>query len=202
MQNVKSYNLNSLHASFFNMTKSKRMHDKMFIMLERSMRRFHRAYINLYEKMTLEEFEMVEIEGDERVLHIGCGPIPNTLIVLARNIPAHYTGIDRDKEAVKIARDVIREYNIDNIIVEYGDAMSYPLKEFDVIVASYGVEPAGEVFERIRRDARKDARIVYRKQWDFMNRIYGRSDIPPGYEVIAEHKRRDMIKSYLLKIKD
>ncbi|MCD6512444.1 MAG: class I SAM-dependent methyltransferase [Thermoplasmata archaeon] len=182
------------------MAKSKSMHDRMFIMLERWLRKFHRAYINIYEKMTLEEFEMVGIKKDDRVLHIGCGPIPNTLIVLARNIQADYTGIDRDREAVEMAKEIVKEYGLD-IKIEYGDALTYPLQDYDVIVVSYGVEPADMVFERIRRDARKDARIIYRKQWDFMDRIYGRKSIPHGYEIMAEHNRRDLIKSYLLKIK-
>ena len=176
--------------------RSKSMHDKIFIMLEKFLKPFHRAYINLYEKMTLEEFEMVNITKESNVLHIGCGPIPNTLIILAKNIPANYVGIDKSKEAVEMAREMVRKYGV-NIKIEHGDALTYPLKDFDIIIVSFGVEPSSKIFERIQRDMRDNAFILYRKQWDFMDKIYARS-IPQGFKIVAEHKRRDFIKSYLL----
>lgn len=176
----------------------KHLHDKLFILFEKFLHNFHHAYINLYEKMTMEEFQMVNIKPSDRVIHIGCGPIPNTLVILAKNIPANYIGIDRDIQAVEMAREIVKKYNL-NIKVEYGDALKYPIKDFDVIIISFGVEPHNKIFERIKNDAKEDARIIYRKQYDFLDFIYGKRSIPEGFKVISEHKRRDMIKSYLLK---
>ena len=183
------------------MQKSKRLHDRMFIKMEKilSSTILRRAYINFFERATLEEFEMVDIGEGDNVLHIGCGSLPNTLITLARNFPASYTGIDVDGEAVEIARDAVREYGLKNVEIERGDAISYPLKDFNIIIISYGVEPKEAVFRRLKNETKEDVRIVYRKQWDFMDAIYGvRETIPDGFKVKAFHKRRDMIKSYLL----
>ncbi|KAA0004824.1 MAG: class I SAM-dependent methyltransferase [Thermoplasmata archaeon] len=177
--------------------RSKSMHDHAFITLEKFLKPFHRAYINLYEKMTLEEFQMVPINENSKVIHIGCGPIPNTLIILAKNIPANYVGIDRNKEAVKMAREMVKKYGLD-VKIEYGDALTYPIVDYDVIIVSYGVEPYEKVFDRIKRDMKEGAVVVYRKQWDFMDFIY-KKGLPSGFKIVAQHKRRDLIKSYLLK---
>jgi len=180
---------------------SKRFHDKMFIRMEKMLSAsfLRRAYINFFERATLEEFEMVGIGEDEKALHIGCGPLPNTLITLARNVPAEYVGIDRDEEAVKIAGRVVEEYGLKNVSIERGDALSYPLADFDIIIISYGVEPKDKVFQRLKDETKENVRIVYRKQWDFMDTIYGVKEmVPEGFKIKAFHRRRDMIKSYLL----
>ena len=177
------------------------MHDRMFIKIEKilSSSFLRNAYIKFFERATLEEFEMVGIDENSKVLHIGCGSLPNTLISLARNLKASYVGIDVDEEAVKIARNLIKKYKIKDVAIEKGDALSYPLHNFDVIIISYGVEPKEDVFKRLRDETKDDVKIVYRKQWDFMDAIYGVKEIlPEGFKVKSFHKRRDMIKSYLL----
>jgi protein-L-isoaspartate O-methyltransferase len=186
---------------FIPMQKSKRAHDKLFVLAEKMLSStfLRHAYINFFERATLEEFEMAGIKKEHNILHIGCGPLPNTIISLAKNIDASYVGIDRDKDAVKIARKIVKEYGLKNVMIEEGDALSYPVKDFDFIIISFGVEPKEKVFERLRKEMKKDAKIVYRKTWDFMDVIYGRKDfLPSGFKVVAFHNRRDFIKSYLL----
>ncbi len=177
------------------------MHDKLFILAEKLLSYFFAsAYINLFEKAILEEFEMVSLDKKSKVLHIGCGPLPNTLVSLAKHIPANYVGIDKDEEAVRIARKIVKKYGLE-ISIEKGDALDYPIGEFDIIIISFGVEPKEKVFDRIRVESKKNVKIVYRKQWDFMDAIYGRKDfLPSGFKMIAEHNRRDFIKSYLLEV--
>ena len=154
----------------------KRTHDKLFISLEKILSRsplFSSAYVNFFEKATLEEFEMAHIKKDDTVLHIGCGSLPNTLISLGRNIGASYVGIDIDNAAVATAQKLVKKYTLDNVKIEYGNAQDYPLKNFDFIIVSFGVEPKENVFERIRKEMKDYAKIIYRKQWDFMDKIYG-----------------------------
>ena len=183
------------------MQKSKKMHDKLFIVLERilSSSFLRHVYINFFEKATLEEFDKVEINENERIIHIGCGPLPNTLITLAKYRNAKYFGIDKDKKSTILARKVIEEYDLENIIIEEGDALDYSFENFDIIIISFGVEPKEVVFEKIRKETKKDVIIIFRKQWDFMDLVYGRKDfIPHGFKVLNYHHRRDMLKSYIL----
>ena len=76
---------------------------------------------------------MIDINEKNAILHIGCGPLPNTLITLAQHFKANYTGIDKNKEAVEIAKRIVKEYEL-NIKIEEGDAISYALKKFDIII--------------------------------------------------------------------
>ena len=182
--------------------KSKSFHDIMLRTIEKiiSTNFFGRLYTKFFEKMTLDEFEMVEIKKGNKVLHVGCGAVPNTLLILAGNMEAHFVGIDRDKKAVEKAREMVKKYGLEKkITIEKGDAMRYPLSDFDVIIISLGVEPREKVFERIRNEARDDAKIVARKPWDFMDKIYGKKEfIPNGFKIVKTFNRQDFIKSMLL----
>ena len=60
------------------------------------------------------------------------------------------------------------------------------------------MEPKEKVFERLREETKENVKIILRKQWDFMDAIYGRNIIPEGFKVISYKKRRDFLKSYLL----
>ncbi|RLF41638.1 MAG: hypothetical protein DRN17_08505, partial [Thermoplasmata archaeon] len=61
--------------------KSKSFHDIMLRTIEKiiSTNFFGRLYTKFFEKMTLDEFKMVGIEKENKVLHVGCGAVPNTL---------------------------------------------------------------------------------------------------------------------------
>ncbi|MEA2054149.1 MAG: class I SAM-dependent methyltransferase [Candidatus Thermoplasmatota archaeon] len=182
--------------------KSKGIHDIFLRTLEKIIATnfFGRIYTKFFEKMTLDEFGMAGIEKNCKVLHIGCGAVPNTLLVLAMNTDASFVGIDRDKKAVERAKDMVDRYGLGNKIhIMEGDAMSYPTDVFDVIVISLGVEPREKVFEKIRKEAKNNTKIVARKPWDFMDKIYGREEfVSRGFKIIKTFNRPDFIKSMLL----
>lgn len=182
--------------------KSKGMHDFLLRSMEKifATNFFGKVYTKFFEKMTLDEFKMVNIKQKEKILHIGCGAVPNTLLILAKHFDAFFVGIDRDAKAVEKAREMVKKYGLENKIkIERGEAISYPVSNFDVIVISLGVEPKEEVFERIRSEMKGGARVVARKPWDFMDVIYGRKGFTPnGFKVINTFNRQDFIKSMLL----
>ncbi len=181
--------------------KSKGMHDFLLRSMEKILATnfFGKLYTKFFEKMTLDEFRMIEIK-EKKILHIGCGAIPNTLLILASHFDASFVGIDRDEEAVKKAREMVKKYGLENKIkIENGEAISYPISPFDVIIISLGVEPRGEVFERIRNEMKEGALIIARKPWDFMDIVYGRKEfIPNGFRIVKTFNRQDFIKSMLL----
>jgi len=182
--------------------KSKGMHDFLLCTLEKFLATnfFGKIYTKFFEKITLDEFKMVNIKQGEKILHIGCGAVPNTLLILANHFDAFFVGIDRDKKAVKKAREMVEKWKLGNKIkIENGEAISYPISNFDVIVISLGVEPREKIFERIRNEMKEGAVIIARKPWDFMDIIYGRKEfIPNGFRIIKTFNRQDFIKSMLL----
>ncbi len=183
--------------------KSKGMHDVMLRTIEKffATNMLGRVYTKFFEKMTLDEFQMVKIGEKEKILHIGCGAVPNTLLILATYFNASFVGIDKDKKAVKKAREMVKKYGLEKKIkIEKGEAISYPISTFDVIIISLGVEPREKVFERIRKEMKNGTRIIARKPWDFMDAIYGRKEfIPNGFKIIKTFHRSDFIRSMLLK---
>ncbi|MDD3493954.1 MAG: class I SAM-dependent methyltransferase [Candidatus Thermoplasmatota archaeon] len=182
--------------------KSKGAHDVLLRTFEKAVATnfLGSVYTKFFEKMTLEEFAMVDIQPRHRVLHIGCGGVPNTLLILGNHVDASYTGIDRDRAAVRRARAMVERQGLTRrVTIEQGDALTYPLADFDLIVVSLGVEPRERVFARIREEV-PGAAVIARKPWDFMDRIYGRDAfIPRGFEVVDVFHRQDFIKSMLLK---
>jgi predicted O-methyltransferase YrrM len=186
--------------------KSKGMHDFVLRMMEKffAINFLGRIYTKFFEKMTLNEFKIAEIKENDNILHIGCGAVPNTLLILGSHYNASFVGIDRDKEAVKKARQMVKRYGLEKRIkINGGEAISYPLLTFDILIISLGVEPLEKVFERVRNEMKHGSRIVARKPWDFMDIIYGRKEfIPQGFKVINIVNRPDFIKSVLLKNED
>ncbi len=182
--------------------KSKGFHDIMLRTLEKilSVVFFGKVYTKFFEKMTMAEFEMVDIKRSYRVLHVGCGAVPNTILILAKNVGASFVGIDRDKKAVERARDMVGRYGLGKKIhIDNGNAVSYPFSGFDVIIISLGVEPREKVFKRIRDESGDNTKIIARKPWDSMDKIYGKEEfVPIGFKVVKTFNRQDFIKSMLL----
>jgi len=157
-------------------------------------------YTKFFEKMTIDEFSMINIHKDFRVLHIGCGGIPNTLLILAQHVEAKYVGIDRDPAAVAQACSMIDKYGLTNYVtIQQDNAIAHPFHSYDVIIVSLGVEPREEVFARIRKQASDSAIILARKPWDFLDKIYGKNPfVPLGFDIVNTFYRQDFIKSLLL----
>jgi hypothetical protein len=187
---------------FSSMRNPKQAHDRLFLLAETllSSTWLRHVYVKFFDKATLEEFSEVAIVDTDQVVHIGCGPLPNSLISLARRYPATFVGIDRDARAVTLARKLVGEYGISNVTIHHGDALDCDVAQYDLIIVSYGVGSEEALFSRLGTGMARNARAVYRKQWNVMDLLYGRRfSLPEGFEEVAVHNRRDLIQSHLLK---
>jgi len=182
--------------------KSKSLHDVTLRMLEKAIAAtfIGDVYTAFFRRMTVSEFRMADIQPGHRVLHAGCGSVPNTLLILAEAMEASYMGIDRDAEAVARARGMIRRYGLEQkVTIEKRDALAMDYDGFDLVILSLGVEPRETILAAIRGSMRSDGKIVARKPWDFMDRLYGRKEFTPhGFRVVETFHRPDFIKSLLL----
>jgi 2-polyprenyl-3-methyl-5-hydroxy-6-metoxy-1,4-benzoquinol methylase len=121
-------------------------------------------YITYYEDIVKEEISMVNIRNTDNILHMGCGSIPSTSILLAQNTGATITGIDKKLQAVDEARLCLRMLKLvdHKIIIKNAEALNYPIKNFDVILVSQGLEQRNEILSYISHSMKKDARIIFR----------------------------------------
>ena len=182
--------------------KSKNFHDVVLRGFEKAISAtfIGTIYTAFFRQMTINEFQMACIRPDHRVLHVGCGSVPNTLLILAEALPALYVGIDRDSVAVDRAREMVQEYGLEQrVMIEEDDALTVDYSSFDLIILSLGVEPREAILAAMRESMQSDAKIVARKPWDFMDRLYGRKEfIPLGFRIVGVFHRPDFIKSMLL----
>ncbi|MFO8133376.1 MAG: class I SAM-dependent methyltransferase [Thermoplasmatota archaeon] len=182
--------------------KSKGVHDVVLRSFEKAIAAtfIGNVYTAFFRQMTVNEFQMADIRPGHRILHVGCGSVPNTLLILAEAYEASYVGLDRDPTAVARARSMVRRYGLDaQVAIKEGDALSVDYAGFDIIVLSLGVEPREDILAAMRNGMDSRAKVVARKPWDFMDRLYGREEfIPHGFRIVDTFHRPDFIKSMLL----
>ena len=125
---------------------------------------FLNLYIKFHEFSVLEEIELSQISRYEKVLHIGCGAIPYTSIILARKTNAKIIGIDNKQNIVNAAINCVKRYNLSNKIkIELGDGMTFIVKGYDIVVISYGVSYPDLVLKHVINSMNQNTRIVLRK---------------------------------------
>ncbi|DAC73132.1 MAG TPA: hypothetical protein DSN98_01625 [Thermoplasmata archaeon] len=110
------------------------------------------------------EYESVGISENSKILHIGCGPYPLTVIELASLGKVKIVGIDKDPDAVRQARDVLKKKGLEKKVNIYeGDGSSYPVKPFDVIIVSTCSYPKASILEHIFTTAKPNTIIIVRE---------------------------------------
>jgi precorrin-6B methylase 2 len=125
---------------------------------------FAKLYDKLISKVYKNEYQALNISKDDKVLHIGCGAYPLTEITLARTTDAKIVGIDRNKKAIILANNIIYKKDLqDKIKINHGNGMSYPVKEFNLIIISGCTIPILKVVEYIFKNVKNDCKIIVRE---------------------------------------
>ncbi len=160
--------------SFFLKTFSRNMNafalkfisDYLFIIVEKIIVKLPSLllpYITYYEDIVDNEINLAKITKQDTVLHIGCGPLPSTSLLVARRTGAHTIGIDKNISSVQDAQYCVRVVQQENKIqIHHGNALTYAMQSFHVIIVSQGIEPRYEVLEHIANTMGPDARVLFR----------------------------------------
>jgi precorrin-6B methylase 2 len=107
---------------------------------------------------------MAEISKSDKILHIGCGAIPYSLIIISNEINAEVIGIDNQPRSINLAKKFLTKYKIYNKIhVEIESGETYNVSNFDVILISYGIGNAEMVLKNVFNNLKKDGKILLRK---------------------------------------
>lgn len=121
-------------------------------------------YIKIHEPSVKKEIEMIQLSQSDRVLHIGCGAIPYTSMVIARETGAHIVGIDYKSRIVDLANSYIKRKNLLNMIrIELGDGQNYDASGFNVVIISYGIDVQDLVLRHVLESVKDGTRIILRK---------------------------------------
>lgn len=143
----------------------KKLVDYMFVVVEKiviKMKKLLPLYLTYYEDIVDEEISIANIHSDDEVLHMGCGPIPSTCILIAQKTGAA-TGIDKILRTVEEARSCIQVIKCgDKVQVKHANALGYPIENFDIVIVSQGIEPRDEILKYISQSMKADARVIFR----------------------------------------
>ena len=128
------------------------------------MKKLMLLYIKYYEDIIKEEISMVNISSTDNILHMGCGSIPSTSILLSQKTGATVTGIDKKLQVVDEARLCLQMLKLPDhkIKIKNAEALNYPIENFDVILISQGLEPRNEILSYISHSMKKDTRVIFR----------------------------------------
>ena len=119
--------------------------------------------MEFYKTMVENEIKIANISKGDNVLHLGCGPIPATCIIIAKKNGAKITGVDNNSNMVKEALYCISKFkDLNNVNIKHGEVSNFPIETFDIIVISQGVEPRSQILKHIAQSMKARARVVLR----------------------------------------
>ncbi len=122
---------------------------------------FSFLYMKFHEPSVKKEINMAEISPSDKILHIGCGAIPYSLIIFSKEKHTQITGIDNQTRSINHAKKFIADYK--NIRVEKASGETYDVSPFDVILISYGVGDIEAVLKNTLQNLKNNGKILLRK---------------------------------------
>jgi protein-L-isoaspartate O-methyltransferase len=122
---------------------------------------FSFLYMKFHEPSVKKEINMAEIQHSDKILHIGCGAIPYSLIIFSKETRAQITGIDNQTRSITSAKKYIADYG--NIHVELASGETYDVSPFDIILISYGVGDIETVLKNALQHLKNSGKIILRK---------------------------------------
>ena len=140
--------------------------DNLFIITEKTIIHFPRFlpfYINYYQDIIDQEIKIANITSKSLILHVGCGSIPASSMLLAQKTNASVVGIDRDAHAIRKAKICIKNLNLsDKVTVKTKDATQINLASFDVILISQGIMPKQVFLKQLSKKISNTQLIILR----------------------------------------
>jgi protein-L-isoaspartate O-methyltransferase len=120
-------------------------------------------YIKFHEYSVKKEIELLDLSSNEKILHIGCGAIPYTCIILSDYIRSKIEGIDNDQIIVEKSKRYIEKNGLTDLIqIKKGDGTTYDVSSYDIVILSYGIENHEQVLQNIINKIDKDKKILLR----------------------------------------
>lgn len=144
----------------------KNLMDLLFVIIEKIGCKFKiisTNYIKIYYELVKKEIKLANIYSKDLVLVIGCGSIPSTPIVLAKETNTQIVALDNDPKAVINAAQYVKNRNFqDKIKIQYGNGINYPVKDFNVIFILYGVKHQSQLLRYVSKNINENIRVIYR----------------------------------------
>jgi 2-polyprenyl-3-methyl-5-hydroxy-6-metoxy-1,4-benzoquinol methylase len=140
---------------------------------------FSFLYMKIHEPSVKKEIHMADIHPTDKVLHIGCGAIPYSLLIFSKETHAQVTGIDNQPRSIDSAKKFIA--GAKNIHIEQAAGETYDVSAYDVILISYGVGDIEAVLKNSLQHLKANGKIILRKPitetTEFIDSVIGKYSI-------------------------
>lgn len=137
-------------------------------------------YVRLYRSIVAREINLGDIDSTDCVLNVGCGAMPFTAALVAREAGAEVYALDRDENVQSQARrNLARAGVADRVEVVAGEGTAVdetttvPLEAVDVAVVAVQAEPKAEIVSHLRDLEDGPERIVVRQPRSPFESEYG-----------------------------
>ncbi len=138
-------------------------------------------YSRIYNEVIRNEIALAGISTADRVLNVGCGGIPFTAIQVARLTGAKVCAIDRDGDAVQVAKRCIASMKLDEqISIVKSDGTDSLPSDFDVAIVALQAEPKKELLKNLIYYGGPSARLVFRCPRQELSHQYDLLPIDPA----------------------
>lgn len=145
-------------------------------------------YARPYKGIVNKELQLAEIDDRDYVVNIGCGAMPFTAVYIAKLSGAKVCAIDYDQQAVKRARNCIKNLGLtEQIEVKVSDGTSYSAEDFTAGLVALQAEPKKEILENLLATANQGSRFVFRRARKAFSQQY--DFLPEEYEAEATVKQ-------------
>jgi len=122
-----------------------------------------KMFIKFHMSSVKKEIQMAGLTKQDKILHIGCGAIPYTLIILSDVLKTKVVGIDNNQKVVNNAKNVLKKFGKhDSIIIDRADGVEYDISSFNVVIVSYGINHHDLVLKHVIDSARKNSKVIIR----------------------------------------
>lgn len=142
------------------------------------------TFIELYRSLYFAEHRLL-LKDPEHLCHVGCGPMPASILMWMKYTEANITAVDFDGQAIACAKEVFEQWrhtkNIPadrvNFLTLPGEEMDY--RNMDVIVISASILNKENVYAAILETANREVTVIERTP----NFLYDQAfTTPEGFE--------------------
>jgi len=157
--------LNEFSTKFDNKI-TKKISDIFFIFSEKitlKLDYFLEYYIKYYDNMINSEIKLGPISKSDNIVHIGCGSIPASSVLISKKTDANVVCIDKDKKAVENAKICIDKLNFsDKIKIKNVDALNFSFDNYNVIIVAQGIHPIDKFLKYLSEKISKETIVIFR----------------------------------------
>jgi len=122
------------------------------------------VYYPNYVELARMEYSGARLNPQDRVVFLGSGPLPLSLICLYRQYGIESTGIEQTPEHVELSVKLVKALGLDgHISIVHGDHFSLPLKEqCRLVIVGADALPKEEIFAHLAKALSPGEMISYR----------------------------------------